>query len=327
MPIASADQFGDFTYDVVDEVSITIVDYPTEAVGPVVIPAEIVGLPVTAIASYAFEECSGITSVTIPGSVNAIGENAFAQCLALTSVRIPNGVTIIEGSTFEGCDALVSVTIPGSVTEIATFAFFDCIGLKDVIIPASVTNIGNSAFDQCTALDLVFFMGNAPTLGETVFEDQASNPDLRIHYFNGKVDFTTPDWEPLNYQFSYKTINMGAENPLAPWLAIQGLPFNSNLYADANGDGVNLLMAYALDLDPAQNLSGSLPQPVFSESSMSLSFYSGSPGITYVVKTCDDLTDWTTVGVSLSAPDDDLVRTATVNFSGPVRFMRLEVRN
>ena len=79
--MATADQSGLFTYDVVNNVSITITDYPDGEVGVVSIPSIIAGKPVTAIASSAFDNCAEITSVTIPKSVVAIGENAFAQCL------------------------------------------------------------------------------------------------------------------------------------------------------------------------------------------------------------------------------------------------------
>ena len=45
---------------------------------------------VTSIGEYAFYDCSGLTSVTIPNSVTSIGYAAFYNCSGLTSVTIPN---------------------------------------------------------------------------------------------------------------------------------------------------------------------------------------------------------------------------------------------
>ena len=44
-------------------------------------------------------------------------------------------------------------------------------------------------------------------------------------------------------------------------------------------------MAYALNLDPKQNLSGSMPKPVIAGNQMSLTFYAGSSGVTYSAET------------------------------------------
>lgn len=55
------------------------------------------------IGEYAFENCSGLTSVTFPSSVTSIGEYAFSGCSGLTSVTIPSSVTSIGDSAFEGC--------------------------------------------------------------------------------------------------------------------------------------------------------------------------------------------------------------------------------
>ncbi len=60
---------------------------------------------------------------------------------------------------------------------------------------------------------------------------------------------------------------------------------------------------------------------------MSLSFYAGRSGVTYVVKTSDNLADWTATGVTLTPPDANQIRTASVSVSGPARYLRLEVNN
>jgi len=111
-----------------------------------------VSYSVTSIGDYAFYNCRGLTSVTIPNSVTSIGNSAFEGCSSLTSIEIPNSVTSIGNDAFYGCSGLTSVTIPNSVTSIGNFAFAECTALTSVTIPNSVTSIGNFAFAECTAL-------------------------------------------------------------------------------------------------------------------------------------------------------------------------------
>ena len=53
--------------------------------GEVIIPSSITvegqEYTVTSIGAYAFQECSGLTSVTIPNSVTSIGYEAFYKCI------------------------------------------------------------------------------------------------------------------------------------------------------------------------------------------------------------------------------------------------------
>ena len=131
---------------------------------------------VTSIDGYAFNSCSGLTSVTIPNSVTSIGAYAFYRCTGLTSITIPsvdclynkefssvfsgynnlhvtlNGGTSIGEWAFSGCSGLTSVTIPDSVTSIGSGAFASCKGLTSVTIPNSVTSIGSGAFASCSGL-------------------------------------------------------------------------------------------------------------------------------------------------------------------------------
>ena len=61
------------------------------------------------IAMKAFEDCTGLISITIPNSVTTIGYDAFAGCTNLTSIEIPNTVTSIGSQVFRGCSSLTSV--------------------------------------------------------------------------------------------------------------------------------------------------------------------------------------------------------------------------
>ena len=95
-----------------------------------------------------------ITSVVIPSSVTSIGNYAFFGN-KLTEVTIPSTVKSIGVSAFSG-NQLTSVTIGNNVTNIGNYAFSGN-QLTNVLIPNSVTSIGESAFqkNQLTSLTIL----------------------------------------------------------------------------------------------------------------------------------------------------------------------------
>lgn len=111
---------------------------------------------VTSIGYFAFSDCIGLTSVTIPEGVASIGGYAFEGCTGLASVTIPESVTEIEGHAFSGCSELTSINIPDSVMEIGHQTFEDCTRLTSITIPASVTYIGCHAFGGCSGLTDIY---------------------------------------------------------------------------------------------------------------------------------------------------------------------------
>ena len=93
---------------------------------------------VTEIKSYAFYNCSGLTSVTIGAGVTSIGSCAFEDCTGLTSVAIGDSVTSIGVFAFSGCTGLTSVAIGNSVKIIGSDAFRNCYKLVEVYNTSSL---------------------------------------------------------------------------------------------------------------------------------------------------------------------------------------------
>lgn len=316
---------------------------------------------VTSIGLEAFRYCSALTSVTLPPNLTTLGNRVFANCRGLTSIEIPGTVNSVGTDVFLICSALTSISvaeanqyyssspdgvlfdkdqstliafpagrgggysIPATVTSVGSKAFFTCEKLVGVTFPVDLFTIGTEAFSTCSSLRFANFTGNAPFFNSNVFELTA--PGFTVYYLSTSQDFTTPIWTVAEL-FDYPAFEMGSnDTPESNWLLSKGLPANTPMLSDADGDGVSLLMAYALNLDPLDNLTRKVPQPVFGTNQMSLNFYSGNSAITYRVKTSTDLVNWTENGVTLSAPDVNQIKTATVTTSGPSRYMRLEVRN
>ena len=137
---------------------------------------------VTYIPSYCFQNCSSLTSISLPESIISIERSAFQNCSGLTgnlylpegltrigayafqncsaltgNLTIPSGVTSIGDSAFEGCSGFSgSLTIQEGVATIEDYAFKGCSGFAgDLSIPSGVNTIGNGAFSGCSG-----FTGN-----------------------------------------------------------------------------------------------------------------------------------------------------------------------
>ena len=135
---------------------------------------------VTSIGSYAFCGCSSLTSINIPNSVTSIGSFAFHNCSKLTSINIPNGVTSIGDGAFSWCSGLTSITIPEGVTSIGNDAFSDCSKLTSITIPNSVTSIGNGAFAYCSKLTSITIPESVTSIGSYAFEYCSSLTSINI---------------------------------------------------------------------------------------------------------------------------------------------------
>ena len=125
---------------------------------------------ITSIGNYAFKGCSGLTSLTLPAGITYIGYEAFRGCSGLTSLTLPAGITEIRDYTFEGCSGLTSLTLPAGITSIGSYAFKGCSGLTSLTLPDGITEIGTSAFEGCSGLTSLTLPDGITEIGTSAFE-------------------------------------------------------------------------------------------------------------------------------------------------------------
>ena len=136
---------------------------------------------VESIGYEAFADCSGLTSITIPSSINRIRYGAFDKCENLNTAIIEQGETdiILENRYFYSIKKLITnrniktlrsysnnntkdspfgeklniIEFGKRFTRIDDYLFYGCSGLTSVNIPSSVTTIKKNAFDNCENLN------------------------------------------------------------------------------------------------------------------------------------------------------------------------------
>ena len=128
----------------------------------------------------AFDDCSGLTSLTLPAGITEIGRYAFDGCSGLTSLTLPAGITEIGGCAFLGCTGLTSLTLPASITKIDDYTFYGCTGLTSLTLPAGITEIGRYAFDDCSGLTSLTLPAGITKISYDAFQGCSGLKEVRF---------------------------------------------------------------------------------------------------------------------------------------------------
>ncbi len=180
------------------------------------------------IGSFAFYNCSRLTSLTLPATITSIGNCAFYICSGLTSLTLPDGITSIDYSAFEGCSRLkevrlcindnldtyltkghpyidvdcgvkyylndkeiTSIEIPSNVTSLGHCVFQNCSGLTSVTLPTGITEIGGSAFKNCSGLTSVTLPAGITSISNGAFKGCSGLTSLTLPAGITKIDYDT----------------------------------------------------------------------------------------------------------------------------------------
>lgn len=135
---------------------------------------------VKSIGSLAFANCSYLSNMNLPDSLETIGNNAFASCRMLAvDMVVPEGVKIISQNAFAYC-AITSVVLPESLTTIEKYAFTDCKGLTEIVIPNNVKTIDEYAFAACENVSSIVLGSGLEVIGNYAFSRCNKTVNLEI---------------------------------------------------------------------------------------------------------------------------------------------------
>ena len=140
---------------------------------------------VTSIRGWAFEGCTGLTSITIPNSVTSIGYNAFSDCTGLTSITsLATTPPTINTDAFSDVSVDIPVHIP-------------C-GTKEAYSAAKGWNLFTNYKEQLTAI--VTITSQDESKGTITITKQATSCEDNEYTFvaTPKADYCFVQWSDGN---------------------------------------------------------------------------------------------------------------------------------
>lgn len=166
------------------------------------IPDHIDGLPVIAIAPYAFavqteaevnetetpaqlsfvegedmprkaplKEVTGeaLKRLYLPDTIREMGAYAFGGCSALEVIHLPEHLAVLPDHVFAGCISLKQIALPPQLSVIEGYAFYDCRSLEKLRIPETVQKIGAYACYNCRKMEEINIPKETTDLGTGLF--------------------------------------------------------------------------------------------------------------------------------------------------------------
>ena len=171
----------------------------------------IIGQNLLGIGDYAFYNCN-IGKVEFSSGLNTIGNHAFDNCTSLTSVTIPNYCSLqtIGAYAFKGCRALSSFSLSANIANIGDGAFKNCVSLQTIYLDAEgggrLASLGAYVFQNCKSLTSITFPNwYTETIELSEFEGCNALQYIRAESSQFKlVDSTTCDftWEAFRKEFN-----------------------------------------------------------------------------------------------------------------------------
>lgn len=147
------------------------------------------------ISRHAFNNNLYIKSVDLSKtSLTEIGDFAFAECTTLSDVKFPSTLQKIGGGAFSNCKLIKDIELPDGLITVGQSAFINT-GLEYIIIPPSVEDIGYSAFGYKlndygneTAIEGFTVVGEIGSAATTYCTDSDSDYD-----YKNSFAFMTPE--------------------------------------------------------------------------------------------------------------------------------------
>ena len=180
---------------------------------------------VSSIGKHAFQDCSSITTLSLPSTLKSIGEEAFCNCSGFTELTLPVNIESFGNKAFYGCGGVVYLNcnlpdtnegifrdskitrliVGNGVTSLGQSSFCNSSQLASVTLPSSLETIGNYAFESCKGLTSITIPSSVRNISKYAFKncegltDKNSTGTVYV-----KCDIPDADWYNSGPFFSSK---------------------------------------------------------------------------------------------------------------------------
>ena len=167
---------------------------------------------VTSVGAYAFNGCSGLTSISLP-NITSVGDYAFAGLSCITRIDSTK-ITNVGNNAFDGCKNLEYINL-SNTTSLGNYAFRSCSVLTTAYLPSAVGS-GDMSFFGCSSLRIVE-MPLLESFGSQIFRGCNSLEEINLPVFNGIVYA-----QAFDNCTSLKRVDFGKNPSIARYSAFNG---------------------------------------------------------------------------------------------------------
>lgn len=190
-----------------------------------------------------FEGFKGLTSVTIPGSLEMLASYSFEGCTALQTVNFAADTAstlTINLKSFKDCSSLQQITLPKRLSSMNAGVFVGCTALQKITVAdgcANFTSDGNNLYvkeDDADTYSLIGYAAGQDATDLTIPSEVNGKSVTSIFRLafqnNAKLQSVTVPASVTNFQSScfdgcsaLKKVSIAAENPTIANYAFTGL--------------------------------------------------------------------------------------------------------
>lgn len=291
----------------------------------------------------AFEGFTGLTSITIPGSLEMLSSYSFESCTALQTVNFAADTAsklTINLKSLKDCSSLTEIALPKRLSSMNAGVFTGCTALQQITVADGCTNFvsdGNNLYvkeDDVDGYSLIGYAAGQNATDLTIPSEVNGKPVTSIFRLtfqnNAKLQSVTVPASVTNFQSScfdgcsaLKKVSIAAENPTIANYAFTGLAEGSVIEVANEADAAKFTSSTYTSSKTTVQVKSSEPEPEATPAaSLTVKGTGVKDGYSYYTVKLDSAANLSTMIVNLSFDASQVSQDAQVT-GKPAAYAKL----